>query len=184
MPTTLVKSNVIPDSKKNLHSSYNLKYSLYGMTNFLGDFLSRWGAFKDENYSSQLLKPQSTWMLRATVEIKPVGSKHQCCQGQALPMAGTARLWSYASHRQLYVLPVIAGTDLLKDDSFFSWATLGKPARGPQFRKTNLSSTGTRAQTEWLFLLDQKSQLSHTWVWGLRWVISFVGLCEEDCRWG
>lgn len=87
----LVNSNVIPDSKKWTHASYNLKYSLCGMTNFLGDFLSRWGTFKVGNYPPELLKPQCTWLLRATVDIKPAGPKHQCCQGQVLPRAGTPK---------------------------------------------------------------------------------------------
>ena len=71
--------------------------------------------------------------------------------------------------------PASAESDQSNDDSYCP-ELLGSSAR-VQFRRISLFSTETQGQTECLSLLDQKkSQLSQTWVWGMIWFISFVGL--------
>lgn len=123
------------------------------MTNFAWGHPESVGAFKGiGSHLPELPKPKCTWLLTATADIKPAGSKHQWSQRQMLPVAGAALSWSCFSHEQLHVLPGAAEID----DSLLSWAVLGCPARVSSFRRISLFSTGTLAQTECLSLLDQK----------------------------
>ena len=71
--------------------------------------------------------------------------------------------------------PASAESDQSNDDSYCP--ELLRSSARVQFRRISLFSTETQGQTECLSLLDQKkSQLSQTWVWGMIWFISFVGL--------
>lgn len=141
----------------------------------LGDILSQCGASKETgSHLSELLKPQCTWLLIATVDIKPAGPKRECAQGQVLPMVGTALL--QVGLLLTWAVPHLPGNsriDLLNSDSLFSCATLEKPARGwfPAFLAQESRLT-RNVPSFWI----RKSQLLQTQTWGTIWFISIVGL--------